>query len=385
MTIQLAERTKEIQTSQIRAMFAHAKGVSDLISLGIGEPDYDTPKHIVEAACQALHAGYTHYSPSVGEPFLLKALAEKLKKKNNMDVSPQEIIVTIGGQEALTLSMLAAVNPGDEVLIPDPYFFSYGQCVRFAGGTSVMVPTYEENMFRLLPQDVEKKITPKTKAILVNSPNNPTGGVMTREDLEGLAALAIKHDLIVISDEVYEEFIYTGEHVSIGSLEGMKERTFTLNSFSKTYAMTGWRIGYIAAPQAAIEAMTRIHGTYLTNVSAFVQKGAEAALTGPEEPLNEMIESYGRRRRLIVDGLNSIPGIVCNDPQGAFYAFPNIKALGMSSYDLALELIQKAGVLTIPGSVFGKQGEGYLRMSYATAEDKIKEAIDRMKQFAGDL
>jgi aminotransferase len=385
MTIQLAERTKGIQASQIRAMFAHAMGVPDLISLGIGEPDYDTPKHIVEACCQALHDGFTHYSPSAGEIFLLRALAEKLKTRNHIDVTPQEIIVTIGGQEALTLSMLAAINPGDEVLIPDPCFFPYGQCVRFAEGEPVFVPTYEENGFRLLAKDVEKLITPKTKAILINSPANPTGAVMTREDLEGLAALAIKHDLIVMSDEVYEEFTYEGEHISIASLQGMKERTFTLNSFSKTYAMTGWRIGYIAGPQAAIEAMTRIHGTYLTNVAAFVQKGAEAALTGPVEPLQEMIESYSRRRRLIVDGLNSIPGIECPEPQGAFYVFPNIKALGKNSYDLAVDMIQKVGVLTIPGSVFGKQGEGYLRMSYATAEDKIKEAIERIREYVSKL
>ncbi len=385
MTIQLAERTKDIQASQIRAMFAHTIGVENLISLGIGEPDYDTPSHIIEAACDALHHGMTHYSPSVGEVFLLRALAEKLQKRNKIDATPQEIIVTIGGQEALTLSMLVAINPGDEVLIPDPCFFPYAQCIRFADGIPVTVPSYEKNAFRLLPEDIEKKITSKTKAILINSPGNPTGAVMTRADLEGLAELAKKHDLIVMSDEVYEEFIYEGEHISIASLPGMKERTFTLNSFSKTYAMTGWRIGYICAPQAAVEAMTRVHGTYLTNVAAFIQKGAEAALTGPDEPVKEMIESYSRRRRLIVDGLNSIPGIVCAEPQGAFYAFPNIKGLGKSSYDLAVDLIKKAGVLSIPGSVFGEQGEGYLRMSYATAEDQIKEAIERIRDYVEKL
>lgn len=385
MTIRLAKRTEQAQASKIRAMFAHAMGKDDLISLGIGEPDYDTPKHIVDAACDALREGFTHYSPSAGEPFLLRALAEKVQTKNKIDATPQEIIVTIGGQEAMMLSMLAVIDPGDEVLIPDPSFFPYDPVTKFSEGVPVRVPTYEENDFRLLPEDIEKKITPKTRAILINTPSNPTGAVMTRKDLEGIAELAIKHDLIVFSDEVYEEFIYEGEHISIGSLEGMKERSFTMNSFSKTYAMTGWRIGYIAAPQKAVEAMTRIHGLYLTNVSAFVQKGALAALTGPTEPLEEMVSSYKRRRRIIVDGLNSIPGIECAEPKGAFYAFPNVKALGKDTYDLAVDMIQKAGVLTIPGSAFGELGEGYLRMSYATAEKQIEEAIERLSDYVKKL
>jgi len=379
MRISLAERTKEIEASRIRAMFKLVQGIPNLISLGIGEPDYDTPKHIIDAASRAMYEGYTHYSPSVGEPFLLEAIADKARKKNNIPAKPEEVIVTIGGQEALTLSMLSTINPGDEVIIADPSFFPYDPVIRFAGGVPVRVPVREENGFRLLPADVAANITPRTRAILLNTPANPTGSVMTSQELEGIAELAQKHNLVIMSDEVYEEFIYTGKHISIASLDGMAERTFTLNSFSKTYAMTGWRIGYIIAPQPAIEAMTRLHGTYLTNVAAFIQKGALAALTGPNEPLQEMIESYSRRRRLIVDGLNAIPGITCREPEGAFYAFPNIKALGKPSFDIAVDFIQKAGVLAIPGTAFGACGEGYLRMSYATAEDKIREAMERLK------
>jgi aminotransferase len=381
MAVKLAKRTGNIEASSIHAMFAHARGIPDLISFAMGEPDFDTPMHIREAACQAINSGHTHYSPMQGEGYLLEALAQKVKLKNKIEANPSEIVVTIGGSEALTLSMLTAINPGDEVLIPDPFFPPYESVIRFADGIPVRIPTYEENHFRLMPDDVKRFITPKTKAILINTPANPTGSVMTRRELEGIAELAIKHDLLVMADEVYEEFIFDGEHVSIASLDGMKERTYTLNSFSKTYAMTGWRIGYIVAPSDSVEAMVRLHGAYCTNVAAFVQKGAQEALRGTEEPLKEMIAAYGRRRKLVVDGLNRIPGISCIEPQGAFYAFPNIKALGVNGYDFAVDMVKKAGVLTIPGHYFGSSGDGFLRLSYTIPEPKIIEAMERMKMY----
>jgi aminotransferase len=376
----VSERSKEIKPSQIRAMLMMAAGLKDVISLGIGEPDFDTPQHIIDAAFDAASKGMTHYSDSQGILPLREAISAKLKTRNHVEASPEEIIVTIGGGGGLSIAFLNTLNPGDEVITADPCYAMYFPQLTLAGAVAVTVPIYEENAFRIKASDIEAKITPKTKMIIINSPQNPTGSVMTRQDLEAVAELAIKHDLLVLSDEAYEEFIYGGqEHVSIASIDGMKERTLTLNTFSKTYAMTGWRLGYIAANQKLIQQMTTYQGTFLSNPCTFLQAGAIQAINAADQDIQTMIAAYTRRRDIMVDGLNSIPGITCLKPVGAFYAFPNIKKLG-SSYDVAVDFIQKGHVISTPGTAFGNAGEGYLRMSYANSEANLIEAIRRMKE-----
>ncbi len=377
----VSERSKEIQPSQIRAMLAMAAGLDNVISLGIGEPDFDTPQHIIDAAFQAASQGMTHYSDAQGILPLREAISEKLMRRNKVDAKPDEILVTIGGGGALSLAFLNTLNPGDEVITADPCYAMYFPQLILAGAKAVTVPIHEENQFRLKAADIAANITPKTKMIILNSPQNPTGSVLTREDLEEVAELAKKHDLLVLSDEAYEEFIYGGgEHVSIGSLDGMKDRVLTLNTFSKTYAMTGWRLGYIAGNKELIQRMTIYQGTFLANPCTFLQMGAIKAITTAEEDVKTMIAAYTRRRDIMVDGLNSIPGITCLKPVGAFYAFPNIKGLGKSCYDVAVDFIQKAHVITTPGTAFGAEGEGYLRMSYANSEENLIEAVRRMKE-----
>jgi aminotransferase len=377
----VSERSKEIKPSQIRAMLAMAAGLDDVISLGIGEPDFDTPQHIIDAAYEAASKGMTHYSDPGGILPLREAISTKLKTRNGVDAAPDEIIVTIGGGGGLSIAFLNTLNPGDEVITADPCYAMYFPQLILAGAKAVTVPIREENEFRLKAADIAEKITPKTKMIIINSPQNPTGSVMTRQDLEEVAELAIKHDLLVLSDEAYEEFIYgEGEHVSIASMDGMKERTLTINTFSKTYAMTGWRLGYIAGNKELINRMVVYQGTFLSNPCTFLQMGAIRAIQAADDDVKQMIEAYTRRRDIMVDGLNSIPGISCLKPVGAFYAFPNIKALGKSGYDVAVDFIQKAHVITTPGTAFGAAGEGYLRLSYANSEERIAEAVRRMKE-----
>ncbi len=376
----ISDRSKLIKPSQIRAMLAMAAGLDDVVSLGIGEPDFDTPQHIIDAAFKAASEGMTHYSDAQGLKPLREALAVKLKQRNGIDVTPEEILVTIGGGGGISISFLNLLNPGDEVITADPCYAMYFSQLTLAGAVPATVPVTEENDFRLVAEDIEKRVTPKTKMIILNSPQNPTGSVLTREDLEKVAEIAQKHDLLVLSDEAYEEFLYgEGEHISIATLDGMKERTLTLNTFSKTYAMTGWRIGYVAGPKELIQQMTVYQGTFLANPNTFVQAGAIQALKEGEEDIKNMIQAYARRRDIIVDGLNEIPGISCKKPIGAFYAFPNIKQLG-TSYDVAVDFIKKAHVVTSPGTAFGPGGEGYLRVSYANSEENLKEALKRITE-----
>lgn len=376
----ISERTKVIKPSSIRAMLQMASGLSDAISLGIGEPDFDTPAHIIDAAYEAAKKGMTHYSDSQGILLLREAVAAKLKAKNNIDVTPEEIIITIGGGGGLSLAFLNTLNPGDEVITADPCYTMYFPQLALAGAIPVTVVTKEENGFRIKAADIAAKITSKTKMIIINSPQNPTGSIMTKTDLEEIAELAIKHDLLVLSDEAYEEFIYGEEkHCSIGSLDGMKDRALTLNTFSKTYAMTGWRLGYIAAHKELINRMTVYQGTFLSNPCTFLQAAAAHAIEASEADVKKMIEAYTRRRDIIIDGLNDIPGITCRKPEGAFYAFPNISKLG-ASWDVAVDFIQKAHVISTPGTAFGTAGEGYLRMSYANSEENLIEALRRIKE-----
>ncbi|RLF16252.1 MAG: pyridoxal phosphate-dependent aminotransferase [Thermoprotei archaeon] len=379
--MRLSERALTIKSSGIRRLFDLAQRTPGIISLGIGEPDQDTPPHVKEAAKRALDEGYTHYTPNAGFPDLREALAEKLRRDNNIDVTPDEVIVTGGGGTgALMLSLMCLVNPGDEVLIPDPGFVVYEAAVLMAGGKPVYVPLREEDDFRMLPEEVERRITPRTKCIIINTPSNPTGGVLEEEDLKGIAELAIRHDLFVVSDEVYEKLVYDGHrHVSMASLPGMKERTVTVNSFSKTYAMTGWRIGYAAGPKELIDQMVKLQQFTMVHAPAVSQRAALAALKGPQNFVEEMVKEYDRRRRFIVDKLNSIEGLSCIKPKGAFYAFLNIKGLGLSSEEAAMKLLERAKVVTVPGVAFGPSGEGYLRISYSRPIDQLEEACNRIE------
>ncbi|MGI5838259.1 MAG: pyridoxal phosphate-dependent aminotransferase [bacterium] len=376
----VAERAKEIKPSGIRAMLQLASGMDDAISLGLGEPDFDTPPHIIDAAFDAAKKGMTHYSDSQGILPLREAIAAKLKEKNGIKVTPAEVMVTVGGGGGLSLVFLNLLNPGDEVITADPCYTMYFPQLALAGAIPVTVTTREENSFRIKAADIEAKITPKTKMIIINSPQNPTGSVMAEAELAKIAEIARKHDLLVLSDEAYEEFIYGDEkHCSIASLDGMKDRTLTINTFSKTFAMTGWRLGYIAANKAFIDRMTTYQGTFLSNPCTFLQAGAAHAIQGSEADVKQMIAAYTRRRDIIVDGLNDIPGITCRKPEGAFYAFPNISKLG-KSWDVAVDFIQKAHVVSTPGTAFGAAGEGYLRMSYANSEENLIEALRRIKE-----
>lgn len=383
--LKVSDRALSIKPSGIRRLFELAQRTSGVISLGIGEPDFDTPLYIKEAAKKALDEGYTRYTPNAGFLDLREAIAEKLRRENGIHVGPDEVVVTGGGGTgALMLSFMTLVNPGDEVIIPDPGFVVYEAAIRMAGGGPVYVSLREEEDFRMLPERVEEKVTSKTKFIVINTPSNPTGMVLDRGDLEGIADVAIKHDLYIISDEVYEKITYDGyRHFSIASLEGMKERTITINAFSKTYAMTGWRIGYASGPREVVDEMVKLQMFSMVHAPAMAQRAALTALKGPQDFVEKMVEEFDRRRRFMVDRLNSMKGISCLKPRGAFYIFLNIKRLNMSSEEVAMKFLNEAKIATVPGAAFGPSGEGYLRLSYATSMDKLKEACDRVERVLG--
>ncbi len=377
-----SQRIQLIRSSGIRKLFDLARTMGDVISLGIGEPDFDTPPHIREAAKRALDAGYTRYTPNAGFPDLREALSAKVVQVNGLDYTPQEVLVSGGGcTGALLLALLALVDPGDEVIMSDPCFVVYEAVARIVGATPVFVVVREEEDFRLIPKDVEKSVTPKTKLIILNSPSNPTGGVQRREDIAGIAEVARKHDLYVVSDEVYETMLYEGmRHQSIAAIEGMRHRTVTVNSFSKTYAMTGWRIGYAVGARKIIDQMIKLQQYTMVHAPAISQRAALAALNGPQNFIERMVTVFDERRRFLVPRLNEIEGFRCPTPKGAFYAFPNVEGLGKLSKDLAQFLLQSGGVAVVPGSVFGAGGEGYLRLSYAQPLDKLEEACNRIEK-----
>jgi len=383
----ISEKTAMVKPSGIRRLFDLSQGVKDVISLGIGEPDFDTPKHIVEAAKKALDEGYTHYTPNAGFLELREAIARKLWLENRIKVDPRsEIIVTVGGTGALFLSILSIIDPGDEVLIPDPGFLTYEPCVIFAGGRAVPVPVHEKDDFRMLPEEVKSRITSRTKCVVINSPQNPTGSVMLKKDLEAISEIAEKHDLFVISDEVYEKLTFdSAEHFSIASIPSMDERTITVNSFSKTYAMAGWRVGYATSKSAVIDEMVKLQQNIVANASSVAQMAALAALKGPQDCVKEMVDEYDRRRLLITRRLNEINGISCRAPRGAFYVFANITQLGKSSEEVAEFLLNEGKVVAVPGSAFGRHGEGYLRFCYATPMEKLEKALDRIEKAVGKI
>ena len=377
----VSERIAGVPPSGIRRFFDIAATMDDVISLGIGEPDFTTPEPILQAGIEALRQGETHYSSNSGLMELRRAIAEHLDRMYGQTYNPaSEILVTVGVSEALYLALAAVLDPGDEVIIPHPCFASYAPEVVFAGGTPVIVPTTVENNFQVTGADIAAAITPRTKVLLIGYPNNPTGAVMSRERLNEIAALAKQHDLLVISDEIYDRLVYDVEHVCFPSLPGMYERTVLLQGFSKAYAMTGWRIGYMAAPADILDMMRKVHQYTIMCASTVSQYAALAALQEGEPYVQEMVAEYDRRRRLIVKGMNEI-GLKCFEPQGAFYAFPSIEITGMDGNEFAETLLQEEKVAVVPGVAFGEAGEGYVRCSYATAYEKIEEALERLQRF----
>lgn len=368
--------------SGIRVIFEKASKIPDMVRFEVGEPDFDTPRYISEEAKRAIDSGFTHYTSSSGIPALREAIATKLKAENSMEVEPKsEVLVTPGAGSAVYLSIMCTINPGDEVLVPDPAWPHYDACVRMAGGKVVRYGVGEETGFRPDMDEVSKLVNSRTKALVLNSPSNPTGGLLTRKDVEAFAGLAVGEDLLVISDEIYQKIIYDQEeHCSIASLNGMKERTVTIGGFSKTYAMTGWRIGYAVAPSEITVQMDKLNLYTAACANSISQKAALAALGGSREPIDRMLDEYRKRRTLIVSRLNEIEGFSCAMPRGAFYVFPRIDFGGLSAFDAAMYLVDNARVSTVPGTAFGSLGEDHLRLSYATSTDRINEGMDRIQQ-----
>jgi aspartate aminotransferase len=359
-----------------------AEGI-DIISFALGEPDFDTPKHIVDAAKEALSSGFTHYTCSDGILELREAIAKKSKNENNIPCDASNVLVT-PTKLGIFASVMALAQEGDEVILSDPGFVSNFQIINFSGAKPVNVTTKMENDFRLLTEDVASVITPRTKVIMLNSPANPTGSVSTKEDIKGISDLARDHGISVISDEIYEKIIYEGEHYSPAAFDGMFERTVTLNGFSKSYAMTGWRLGWILASEEIIRAIKKIQQHSISCCVSFAQKGGLAALTGTQDPVSEMVSEFKARRDLIVAGINSISNLECKKPQGAFYVFAKFN-YDMSSVDFAKFLIEKAHVAVTPGSAFGISGEGFIRFSYAASKENIKEGMRRIESALSEI
>ena len=382
--MELNQNLKKVKPSGIRKLFDLAQNRKDIISFGIGEPDFVTPDPIREAAKKAISDGYTHYTPNAGFSDLREALSQKLKDCNKIPVESEEVLVTAGGTQALFSSFYVLLNPGDELIVPDPGFLVYGSQVSLAGGNPVYLPIREEKHFQIDPDVLRDIITPKTKAILLNSPGNPTGMVIDQKVMEEIAIIATDHDLFIISDELYEDLLFDGrKHVSIASFPGMKERTISIFGFSKSYAMTGWRLAYIACPEYLIREMIKVQQNTAVCPNSVTQRAVLYGLQHPEETgrsINKMREAYQERRDLIMEGFSGIEGFECLLPEGAFYAFPNITGTGKKSEELSMYLIDQCGVVTVPGNAFGQYGEGYLRFSFATSMDMIKIGMEKIRE-----
>jgi len=377
----VAERIKNTPPSGIRKFFDIAATMKDVISMGIGEPDFTTPEPIIAAGIASLRRGDTHYTSNSGTLQLREAVSRQLERLYNVKYSAEnEILVTVGVSEAIYLIMNAIINPGDEVIIPEPTFVSYGPEVLFSGGVVVPVATQVANEFMVTASEIERVITPKTKAIMICYPNNPTGAVLSRELLVEIVELAVKYDLLLISDEIYDRLIYGVEHTCVPSIAGARERTVLLGGFSKNYAMTGWRVGYACGHPEIIEAMKRAHQYTVMSAPSIAQAAAVAAIEEGEEHVEEMRQAYDRRRRLVVDGFNTI-GLDCFEPRGAFYAFPSIERLGMTGDEFAMGLLEQAEVAVVPGEAFGAAGTGFIRAAYAQSYSKLEEALNRIEGF----
>ena len=381
----IARHVRDIPRSGIRDFFDIVSTMKDVISLGIGEPDFDTPWHVRESTVYALERGATHYTSNMGLLELRKAIAKYVAKMFKVSYKPEdEILITVGVSEALDLALRALIDPGDEVLYHEPCYVSYRATAILTHGVPVAVETRRENNFRLTRSMLEEKVSKKTKLLLLNFPNNPTGAILERKDIEDIAAFAVEHDLLVITDEIYAELTYDTEHVSIAALPGMKERTIFLHGFSKAWAMTGYRMGYACAPAHLIEAMMKIHQYTMLCASTISQKASIEALTKPEYDIGEMTAEYLKRRNFIYQSLVEM-GLPCCKPEGAFYAFPYIGNTGLSSKDFAMRLLETEKVAAVPGTAFGVCGEGFLRCAYATNLDNIKEAMVRMARFVKSI
>lgn len=381
MSQYLSKKVRGIPPSGIRKFFDIAATMDDVISLGIGEPDFVTPKPLLDAGINGLRTGETHYTSNLGILELRELIGADLASRYQVSYDPKrELLVTVGVSEALYLAANAIIDPGDEVIIPEPCFVAYVPEIELAGGVAVRIPTFMENDFQVTAADIENAITEKTKAILIGYPNNPTGAVMTREKLQAIANVAEKHDLIVISDEIYDQLVYGFDHTCFASLPGMKDRTILLGGFSKAYAMTGWRIGYIAASGALLEGMFKIHQYTIMSAPTVAQIAAIEALKSGAPYVKAMVDEYDRRRKLIVSGFNEL-GLTTFEPRGAFYAFPSIAASGLDSNAFAESLLIEERVAVIPGEAFGESGRGFVRACYATSYEKIEQALERMRQF----
>jgi aminotransferase len=381
----LSDKVTSIAPSGIRKFFDIAAEMDDVVSLGVGEPDFDTPWHIRDEGIYSLEKGRTFYTSNSGLKELRQEISRYLKRRCNIDYDPiHEILVTVGGSEGIDIALRAMLNPGDEVLIPQPCYVSYLPCVVLADGVPVTIELKEENEFRLTKEELLEKITDKTKLLILPFPNNPTGAVLRREDLEAIAEVVIEKDLYVLSDEIYSELTYQGDHVSIASLPGMWERTLTINGFSKSYAMTGWRLGYICGPRSIVEQMTKIHQFAIMCAPTTSQYAAVEALRHGDEDVARMRESYNQRRRFLMHEFKRM-GLKCFEPFGAFYVFPSIKEFGLSSDEFAMRLLEEEHVAVVPGTAFGDCGEGFLRISYAYSIDALKIALERLERFINRL
>ena len=381
----LSKKATELKPSGIRRFFDLAAGMEGVVSLGVGEPDFVTAWGVREAAISSLEQGFTSYTANAGLLELRQEISKYMKKQFKVEYSPEkEIIVTVGASQAIDIAMRAILDPGDEVIIIEPCFVSYLPMVELAGGVAVQVQTLKENDFKILPSQLEAVMTEKTKAIMLCSPNNPTGSMLNKNELKELAEIVEKHDLLVIADEIYGELVYDEEYASLPSIPGMRERTILVSGFSKTFAMTGWRLGFVCAPPEISDAMLKIHQYAMMCAPTMSQYAALEALKNGRPDVEEMIKSYRRRRNYIVQSLNEI-GLTCHMPGGAFYAFPSIESSGLSSQEFAEQLLKQEGVAVVPGDVFGESGEGHIRCSYASSIEQLQEAIKRMKRFMDSL
>ena len=385
MTKELSNKVLAIKPSGIRKFFDLVSEMQDVISLGVGEPDFDTPWHVRDEGIYSLEKGRTFYTSNSGLKPLRQEISNYIKRTQNIEYNPNnEIIVTVGGSEAIDIGIKAIVNNGDEVIIPQPSYVSYEPCTVLANAVPVIINLKSENEFRLTAEELEKAITPKTKILVLPFPNNPTGSIMTRKNLEEIAKIVKKHDLYVISDEIYSELTYNGKHVSIASLDGMQERTVLINGFSKSYAMTGWRLGYACAPQPIIKQMTKIHQFTIMCAPTTSQYAAVNALKNGDEDVEMMRKAYNQRRRFLLNAFKEM-GIECFEPFGAFYVFPCIKEFGMTSEEFATRLLKEERVAAVPGTAFGESGEGHLRISYAYSLENLKTAMQRFGNFIEKL
>ncbi len=380
----LSKTVMELQPSGIRRFFDMANTMENVISLGVGEPDFDTPWHIREEGIYSLEQGRTYYTSNAGLLPLRQEISRYLGERFDLPYTSEEILVTVGGSEGIDVAFRAMLDPGDEVIIPEPCFVSYLPCVKMAGGVPVEIALEEKDQFKLTPQKLREAVTDKTKMVVLPFPNNPTGAIMTAQELQAVADIIKEKDLFVLSDEIYSELSYHGQHVSIASLPGMAERTVVINGFSKSFAMTGWRLGYAAAPREVIKQMIKIHQYIIMSSPTTSQYAAIEALKNGMEDVGRMREAYNQRRRFLVKELNEM-GLPCFEPYGAFYVFPNISRFGMTSEEFAGELLQEQRVAVVPGDAFGKCGEGFLRISYAYSVENLKVALEKIQKFIDTL